>query len=162
MISDSKSHFWLIYFAALGLAALGCIPTENNSLGGGGAGTDVSGTVGGQTFEVASGSAERGVGDTYVLTLADTPEFSCDATSGLPMNYLQVVIGEIEGVATYDADGRVFFNVYENGVSESEPAESGTVTIDDVDDFGGFIDGSISASGPESSVSGSFSVEICN
>lgn len=150
------SRFSVAYVAALTLAALGCMPGQNNGVDA----TDLSGTVGGQSFSVASASADRGEDGTYVITLADTPEFSCSASSGLPMNYLQIVVGDIDETGTFDADGRVFFNVYENGVSEGEPADSGNVTIDSVS-FGS-IDGYIDAAGAESSVSGNFSAEICN
>ncbi len=133
---------------------IGCLPGENNGV------TDIDGSVGGSDFMVASASADRGEDGTYVVTLADTPEFSCSSSSGLPMNYLQIVVGDIDNVGTFDADGRVFFNVFENGVSAGEAATSGTVTIDDLS-FG-TINGAIDASGPESSVRGSFSAEICN
>jgi hypothetical protein len=150
--------FWVVYLSSLVVAALGCIPGQNN--GGGDGETDISGNVGGQSFSVASASADRGEQSVYVVTLADTPDFSCSASSGLPMNYLQIVVGDIEESGTYDADGRVFFNVFENGVSEGEAATTGTVTIDTVS-FG-FIDGNIDASGPRSSVEGNFSAEVCN
>ncbi len=164
----SDNRFWWVYFTGLIIAALGCIPVENNGFNDGTGGpdptTDVSGTVGGQPFSTASGSAELNVDGTYVITLADTTEFSCDSSSGLPGNFLQIVIGEIDAEApqSYDADGRVFFNVYEDGVSVGDGADTGTVDIDDVDTFGGFIDGSLDATGPDSDVSGSFSVQICN
>lgn len=168
MLNESKSdsRFWWIYLAGLIIAALGCVPVENNGFndGVGGGNTNISGTVGGESFTVQSGSAELNVDGKYVITLADTPEFSCDSSSGLPMNFLQVVIGEIEADApqTYDADGRVFFNVFEDGVSVGDGADTGSVSVETVDEFGGFIDGSIDATGPDSSVSGDFSVEICN
>lgn len=134
-----------------------CIPLDGAPV----TDSDVAGTIGGRDFQVSSGSAELNVDSAYVITLADTPEFSCTATGGLPADYLQVVIGEVSEPTTYDADGRVYFNVFEGGVSTPEAANSGTVTIDAIDAFSGFIDGSIDASGGSSSVSGSFSVEIC-
>lgn len=150
-----RDRFWIFYLAGLGLAALGCMP-ENNAPGE----STLSGTISGQAFGVGSASADLVDGGEYVVTIADTTEFSCSASSGLPMSYLQIVIGTVDGPGTYEAAGRVFFNVFENGVSESEPAESGSVVIDDIG-FGS-IDGSINAVGSESQVSGSFSAEICN
>lgn len=150
-MNAKSSRFWPAYITALLLASLGCIPSGDE--------TEVDGEVGNTTFEVQSASADRVEGG-YVVTLADTPEFSCSASSGLPMNYLQVVISDVDAPGTFDAEGRVFFNVFENGVSEPEVADSGTFTVDSVS-FG-YIDGSIDASGPVSSVAGGFSAEICN
>lgn len=152
----NESRFWPPYTLLLLVGALGCLPSENNGVNA----TDISGTVGEEDFTVASASADRGIDGTYVVTLADTPEFSCSASSGLPMNYLQIVVGDIDTPGTYDADGRVFFNVFENGVSEGEAADTGTVTIDGIG-FGA-IDGYLDASGPRSSVIGNFSAQICN
>lgn len=155
-LTTTTDRFWPLYVGALVITALGCVPGGNNGSGE----TDIAGTVGGFDFEVASASADRTIDGNYVVTLADTPEFTCSASSGLPMNYTQIVIGEIDSPGTFDAAGRVSFNVFENGVSEGELADSGTITIDDVS-FG-FIDGFIDASGPDSSVSGNFSADICN
>ncbi len=146
-------------YAALalgGLLWLGCVPDG----GGGPTEADITGSVRGETFTVESGAAEF-TADTYTVTLASTPEFSCSATSGVPSNYLLIDIVDIDEPGSYDAAGRVSFNEFVDGVSETEPAESGTVTIDAIDTFSGVIEGAVDATGPSSSVSGSFSVEIC-
>ena len=127
-----------------------------------GGGSDVSGTVNGKTFTSVSGSAESSFGS-YVITLSDSSEFSCTANTGLPDVYLTVVIGDVlEAPATFDASGVVGFNSFESGIGTPESAISGTVTIDEIDEAFGTIDGSIDASGASSNVSGTFSVEICN
>lgn len=137
---------------------LGCLPEEG---GGELPASDIEGTVGDEAFSLSSGSADSTIDGTYVVTLADTPEFTCAASSGLPSNYLQIVISDIDEPTTFDANGHVFFNVFEDGVSVGEPAQSGSVTIDEVDTFAGVISGYLEAHSETSSVSGSFSVDIC-
>lgn len=144
--------------ACFALLWLGCIPEDG---GGDFASSDIEGTVGGEAFTLSSGSADLTVDGTYVVTLADTPEFTCTASSGLPSDYLQIVISDVDQPTTFDASGHVFFNVFEGGVSVGEAAQSGTVTIDEVDTFGGVVSGYLEAESETSSVSGSFSVDIC-
>jgi len=151
MIDSILAHMLVCSLFVAGCLPLDGVPTDS----------DVTGTIGGREFEVVSGSAELNVDSNYVITLADTPEFSCTASDGLPTDYLQVVIGEVEEATTYEADGRVYFNMFEAGVSTPQAADSGSVTIDSIDSFGGMIHGSIDASGEGSSVAGTFSVEIC-
>jgi hypothetical protein len=50
----------------------------------------------------------------------------------------------------------------EQGANFSEPATSGTLTIDEIDLEQGVIRGSVEARGPNSDASGSFDVTICN
>lgn len=120
--------------------------------------TEVSGSVLGFAFEAVSGSAEV-VGEDYILTLADTPEFTCLAVEPPPEIYLTLVVSDIREPGTLDADGTVFFNSFENDVGEAEAATRGSVTIDSITDLR--IEGRIDATGPDSSVQGEFSVEVC-
>ena len=135
--------------ALLAVVALsGCIETDS----------DITGTIQGTSFEVLSGSAES-VGDSFIITLADTAEFSCSSVAAPPANYLQVVIAEISEPKTYQAADTVSFNVVEDEVGRVSEATGGTVVIDSVNDTS--IEGSIDASSSDSSISGNFTVEIC-
>ncbi len=130
----------------------------NNGFGGGG----VSGTVFDQYFSDSVGTAEK-VASTYTLTMANTPEFSCNSITPAPSSYLLIDIPDIvdqPGEQTFSAAGRVFFNKLEDDFADSSGATSGSVTIESIDAFN--VNGIISASGPDGDISGSFSVEICN
>lgn len=145
--------------AVLALISAACVPLDSG-LGGGG-GTDLSGSVDGTPFSYSSGGADS-VGESYVITLADTPEFSCSSFDAPPLNYVSISISGVDDApTTYDAAGNVFFNSFVEGVSASEPATSGTVTIDDIDPTFGEILGSVDASNADSEISGSFAVETC-
>ena len=141
----------------LGLAALavsGCIPLDGSDVA-------VTGTVNGQAFDAISGEASA-AGGSYFITLADTAELSCSAVGPLPDTYLTVDIGQIDSAPqTFQASEVVGFNHFVGSVSTSEPATAGTVTIEDIDETTGTITGTIDATGPNSSVSGDFTVDIC-
>ncbi len=151
----SKPTFFVVcyvVFFACGDLNLG----QNNGFG------SVSGTVYNQSFSEISGAADK-LGSTYTITLANTSEFSCSSQTPTPSNYLLVDIPNIEDMdqsQTFSASGAVFFNKVEEDVADSSGATSGTVTIESIDGF--TIAGSLSASGPDGDISGSFSVEICN
>lgn len=144
-----------LYVIALIAGSLGCLlgpapdPVEE---------TELDGEVRASDFVVRAATAIH-TGDGYVVTLADVTEMACDARDGLPQDFRQVRIGAFDGPGTYDAVGLVAFDQFEGGVSEDEPAQRGTVTIDSV----GFttIYGSIDARGASSEVFGDFTAEIC-
>lgn len=142
-----KDKLLFLVMSVVFLAA-GCIESESN----------ITGTIQGSSFDVVSGSAEN-IDDQFLVTLANTGEFSCDTTQLPPDNYLTIVISDITTTGPIDAAGTVFFNTFEDKVGEGEPAERGTVVIDVIQ--GDRIEGSIDASGPNSSVSGEFSVPVC-
>lgn len=151
----------LVLVAPFALLIAGCVPLDDGL--GSGFGTDLSGSVQGVGFAFASGGADS-VDDGYVITLADTPEFACDSFDAPPLTYISISISGVDDAPTsYDAAGSVFFNSFQEGVSASEAASSGTVTIDEIDlSFGGRITGSVDASSPESDIFGSFDVDICS
>lgn len=137
------------YFAA------GCLPLDGSEVA-------VTGTVNGQAFDAISGEASAAGAGAYVITLADTSEISCSAVGALPATYLTVDIGQIDQAPkTFQAADVVGFNHFLDSVSTSEAATSGTVTIEAIDEVTGVITGVIEASGPNSSVSGDFTVDIC-
>lgn len=120
----------------------------------------VSGDVMGQTFQYGSGVADHDGRGNYLITLSDSTRFDCySAPSG---NYLSIVIAGVDGPGTYSASHAVTFNHFENNTNYSDPASSGSVTIDEIDSDRQLIHGSISASNIDSDVSGIFSVEICD
>jgi len=152
-----------IFVLAAAALVTGCGDFVDPGLGAGAGTSDVTGSVESSSFEVQSGSADQSYEDnSYVITLANTPEYACTSSSGLPGDYLTVVISEIDGPTTVDAEGHVYFNSFRDGISVGEAADGGSVTIDTVDDFAGEIRGSVDATGPNSEVSGNFSVEICS
>lgn len=123
--------------------------------------TSVSGTVYGEPFSARSSTAEVSSDGTYFLTFSDDAAYSCTSTP--PGNYLTVAVGQITTAGTLSAAGNVSFNLIEDGTTFTESASAGTVSIDRLDDqFDQVIDGVINASGPTSSVSGSFTTPICN
>ena len=122
-------------------------------------GTEIAGTVYGETYQFVSGTAEARAAGGFVLTLADDPSFDCVST---PMGkYLTIVITGVESTGSFAASGSVSFNVFEDGINLTETATSGTVTIDVLDGGRGVIEGAVDARGPESDVYGSFSVPLC-
>lgn len=130
----------------------GCIPTE----GGGGGG--VSGTVMGQPFDMYGGVAEP-AGSGYLITLTDSSLYDCVSTP--EGDYLQIV-WEVSDEGSYSAVGNVTFSSVEGNFVPSESASSGSVSVSSIDLAASTITGSINASGPESSVTGTFTVEICD
>lgn len=150
-----------IVAAALALLTSACVPLDDGGFGGVGS-TDLSGSVEGTPFSYSSGGADT-VGNGYVITLADTPEFSCGSPDAPPLNYVSISISGVETAPqTYDAAGNVFFNSFESGVSASEPATGGTVTIDEIGgSFGGEIVGSVDAFNDDSDIFGEFVVDVC-
>lgn len=128
-----------------------------------GPGGSVSGTVLNEDFSQLSGSGDKS-GSSYTITIADTPEFSCGSISSTPSSYLLITIdniADIEEQQVFPAAGTVFFNKWVDDASDgSIAATGGTVTIDSIDEFN--ITGHVSATEPESDISGEFSVEICN
>lgn len=147
-----KQRMGLI-FALISVCALGCVEGAGSS--------DVSGAILGSTFDAIGGSAES-EGGGYTITVADSTAFGCGAFGVLPEAYLTVVIGTISGPTTMSAAGVVYFNSFEDGISSSEPATSGSITIDLVDTELNRIEGYVDASGDTSAVAGSFAVDICN
>ena len=138
--------------------SVGCVPPAE---------TDVSGTVQGQDFSAVTGTAEGTSESGYSITLADDHSFDCNST---PVGeYLTVAVGDILSEGTLDAEGNVSFNVVDAAMQNSESATAGTVTIDVIEEESGegagearpMIEGSIEASGPDSDVSGTFAVPIC-
>lgn len=143
----------LLIFFALALSACG----EFDDLLGG---PTVSGTVQGEPYTLISGTAERTSRGGYILTLVDGRGYDCYST---PVgSYLTVVIDGVQGEGSFSAAGNVSFNVIEEGMSYSEPATSGSVEIDLVDESWREIGGEINAVGVESRVQGSFVVPICS
>jgi len=155
-----KHRFFIkiFFFALCYIAFFAC----GDLAGLGGSGGNVSGSVYGKSFNQLSGSADR-LGSSFTITITDATEFSCGSQSDTPSSYLLIDISDISDQSSgqsFSANGRVFFNIVENDVADGSAATSGLVTIDSVDDFS--ISGSIDASGPNGSISGSFSVEVCN
>lgn len=150
-------RFWPAYLALLIAGSLGCIlagPDDAVEE------TEIEGNVGGEGDFVVRGAVATHVGENgYVVTLADTPEVSCDARDGLPSNFRQVRIGAFERTGTYDATALVTFDAFVDGVSEDERASGGTVTIDTIG--WGTISGAIDARGAHSAVDGTFLAEVC-
>ena len=133
---------------------IGCGELENL------AGTDISGTVQGQSFSFVSGTAEATSQGGYILTLADDPSYDCASTP--PGMYLTIVITGVDSTGTIAAPGNVSFNRIEDGINHTESATSGSVVIDFLDpDDTRLIEGDVDAASDESSVSGIFSVPIC-
>jgi hypothetical protein len=153
-----RRHARLLGLTAPAALMLACGPFDPGLLDGG---SQVSGSVHDSEFVVESGSAEDDTMGGFVITLADTPEFSCSSVGGLPETYLTIVLGPIDGPAEFPASSTVVFNAFEDGVGFAQPASSGSLMIDEIDTTFGTIRGSVDASGPDSSVSGSFSVDIC-
>lgn len=121
----------------------------------------VDGEVRGQPFSATSGVAEPLSGGGYVLTLSNSPSFSC--TSGPTTSSLSVVLDGFSADGEYDADDRVSFNSIQDGVIDGDTATSGRFSVEIVEDGSPpYISGDITASGPESQVSGTFEVPICN
>lgn len=148
-----KRHRIQLVCAVISISLLGCVEGAGSS--------DVSGAILGSTFDAIGGSAES-EGDGFTITIADSTAFGCGAFGVLPESYLTVVIGTITGPTTLGASGVVYFNSFEDGISSSEAATSGSVTIDLVDTELNRIEGYVDASGDTSSVAGSFAVDICN
>ena len=128
---------------------------------GGFGGSNVAGTVQGLEFSMSSGTAEYDADGNYFITLSDSHFFDCfSAPSG---NYLSIVVAGIREPGTFAASGTVSFNSFENNVNHSELAQSGTVNIESIDaEEEMLIRGRIDASGPQSEVTGSFRVAICD
>lgn len=145
----------LLITASITLTACGL---EELGLGGG---NTVSGTLQGEEFSVAGGTAEYDAEGNYFITLSDSPFFDCFS---LPTgNHLSIVIAGIREPGTFSASGTVSFNAFENSVNFSELAESGTVRVESIDrELEKNIRGTINASGPQSQVSGAFRVQICD
>lgn len=151
------THPFTLTILGLGvIAALGCL--EEGALGQGGlGGSNVSGMVLGDDFQMYGGVAESN-GSGYFITLTDSSQYSCTST---PVGRYLQVSWEASSAGTTSASGNVTFSRVEGNVSPTIGASSGTVTITDIDLSLGQISGSISAMGGESDVSGSFQIEIC-
>lgn len=136
----------------------GCVPLDDSGFV---SGTDLTGSVDGESFFYSSGGAEQ-VDDGYVVTLADTPEFDCNSFEPPPASYILISVSGIEDApSTYDAAGNVFFNRFEDRVSAGEAATAGTVTVDAIDFGGRRIVGQLDASNANSDIFGNFDVDIC-
>ncbi|MBA2660992.1 MAG: hypothetical protein H0U74_01760 [Bradymonadaceae bacterium] len=123
-------------------------------------GSSVSGEVQGKSFVYGSGTAESDAAGNYFITLSDSSNYNCfSSPSGA---YLSIVIAGIQQPGTFSAASAVTFNNLEGNVNHSDSAVSGTVTIEAIDDADRSIQGSISATGLDSDVQGSFSVAICD
>jgi len=90
-----KTRIYIISLVA-SLFAFGCVEESR-----------IFGQVQGSSFEFVSGSAEE-IDDQYVITLADTEEFTCTPSAAPPADYLTIVISDIDGLGTFEADGTVF------------------------------------------------------
>ncbi len=152
MRSQTTSHL---------LGALLCLillPSCADGFGGAGE-VNVSGTVRQLSFTGMSGTAERdGLGN-YVVTLTDSPDFSCLNTPS--STYLKIAIGEFSQAGTFSAPGRVTFSSVSGFVDMATSATGGTVTILDIDTFDETITGELNAQSSDSSVRGTFSVNLC-
>jgi hypothetical protein len=136
------------------LFGLGCL---EGGVGAGGL-SNVNGTIQGESFQMYSGVAEQNGMAGYAITITDASTYGCMSTPN--ERYLQVTWGAgAEGQSS--AAGNVTFSSVDMNLSPSEPATSGSVTIDLIDPAQGIISGSIDAQGADSSVSGSFELEIC-
>lgn len=157
VVQVESQLFKSIFFVAIlvGLLGTGCGDLGLDSLG-----SSVSGSILGSDFSSIDGSAESS-GGTYTITLADTGAFACNSFDEPPSIYLTVVLAGVSSPTTISAVSAVSFNSFEDGVNDVEGATSGTIVIEEIDDFTGVISGTIDASGPTSFVSGSFSAEIC-
>ena len=141
----------LLLVLCLGLVAPGCIDDSASS-------ANVTGQVLNQKFQSYSGVADN-MGSFYAITLADSPLYGCSTTPDEA--YLHVVVGA-GMVGTFQAKGNVSFNATIPTISSSvEEADSGTVTITEIDTVNQIIRGEISATGATSQVSGDFDVKIC-
>jgi hypothetical protein len=152
-IRDARVR-WGLWALAVGLMLLGCVTPDDE-----GGVVNVSGQVQGDSFGGSGGVAD-GLGGEYVITLSSESGYTCSTTPAV--DYLTVVLGQIDGPGTFSASGNVSFNVIEGQSTFTEAATSGSIVIDELDAAQGFIRGSINARGPESDVSGSFDVSICN
>jgi|AP45_3_1055517.scaffolds.fasta_scaffold27795_2 hypothetical protein len=154
---DSQRHIrtWALLLGLVLIAMLGCIPPEGSAPTGGF--SSVSGTVFDQSFSMYSGVAES-TGAGYLITLTDSSSYGCTSTpSG---DYLRVIF-EAGQVGTTSAAGNVTFSSVEANLDVSEGATAGSVSIDEIDETFGTISGDLTASNDTSSVSGSFTVDIC-
>jgi hypothetical protein len=122
-------------------------------------GTDISGTVQGESFSFVSGTADARASGGYILTLADDPSYDCFSTP--PGNYLTIVVDGVDSTGSISALGNVSFNRIEDGINHSDSATSGSDTIDLLDTVDSRIEGDVDALGEESDVIGFFSVPIC-
>ncbi|MFU8804481.1 MAG: hypothetical protein ACNA8W_11770 [Bradymonadaceae bacterium] len=156
MFPSVQTHI-IALLAVFCLLQAGC-GLEDLDLGGG---SGVSGTVHGADFSMSSGTAEYDAEGNYFITLSDSALFDCfSAPTG---NHLSIIVAGIGGEGTFSASGTVSFNSFEHSVNNSENALSGTVRVESIDaEVEKLIRGSITASGPESEVSGSFRVKICD
>jgi hypothetical protein len=120
----------------------------------------VEGDVMGQPFSATAGTAERLQSGSYILTLSNSPSFSC--TSEPQSASLSVVIDGFSGSGEYPAADSVSFSSIEDGVIDGEAATSGRVFVDVGEESSpGMISGDINASGPTSQVNGTFEVPVC-
>ncbi len=150
--TSSSRWFYSLVASVVLILGLGCIE------GGAGGFSNVSGTIQGESFQMLSGVAEETGSGGYSITITDSSGYGCISTPST--RYLQVTWG-VSGEGSTDAAGNVTFSSVESNISPSEPATSGSVTIDLIDQAAGVISGSIDAQGSDSSVSGSFEVDIC-
>lgn len=147
---------WALLLGLVLVAMLGCIP-EGGGPGPGGGFSSVSGTVFDQSFSMYSGVAES-TGGGYLITLTDSASYGCTSTpSG---DYLRVIF-EAGQVGTASASGNVTFSSVEANLDVSEGATAGSVSITEIDETFGTISGDLTASNASSSVSGTFTVDIC-
>lgn len=143
----------LLAIAALALLLPACQADQDGAV-------SVSGTVLDEPFEGLSGVAEFSGGE-YFVTLADDPNFTC--TSSPFGDYRSVELFGIDGSGSFEAQGHVTFAEVVDDVIDQRAAQAGTIDITVRSDAGGeFVQGTIDASGPGSSVGGSFEVPVCD
>ena len=147
-------HRHLLILAALLISLPACQADQNGA-------TAVSGTVREQPFDSLSGFAEFFDGE-YVITLTDDPNFTC--TSNPFGDYLTVEMFNVDGSGSFAAVGNVTFSEVAGDLVEQEGAQSGSFDVTVVEDSVGqeLLQGSLSAGGPTSSVSGTFEVPVCD
>lgn len=121
----------------------------------------VEGEVLGESFSATAGTAEQLQSGSYVLTLSNSPSYTC--TSSPSSSTLQVVIDGFSSTGEFQAADRVSFNSEQDGVIEGESATSGRVFVEILDSNSPpTIAGDLNAAGPNSQVSGTFEVPICD
>lgn len=120
----------------------------------------VEGEVLGAPFSATAGTAEQLQDGSYVLTLSNSPSFTCNSAPS--SSSLQVVIDGFSSTGEFQATDRVSFNSEEDGVVDGETATDGRVFVEILDETTPrTITGDINASGETSQVSGTFEVPIC-
>lgn len=142
---------YAIAVTVLSLALSGCIANADADI-------VVEGEVLGEPFSATAGTAERLESGSYILTLSNSPSFTC--TSEPQSSNMSIVIDGFSATGEFQAADRVSFNSLQDGVIDGETATAGRVFVEILDETA-TINGDINASAPTSQVSGTFEVPIC-